>query len=182
MKFGRPAGAAFLAIAVGVTAGCTSSGASPSASTPPSVLASPAPGAAITVEGAWARPSMGVADAMATYLVIRNSGSTADALIGVASDVASTVQMHETVTVAASPSPGDGMAMGSPAPSGAMMAMQPVARIEVPAGATVELKAGGYHIMLTGLKQELKAGDSFTLTLAFEKAGRLPVTVAVRAN
>jgi copper(I)-binding protein len=123
---------------------------------------------------------MGMADAMATYLVVSNSGSAPDALVGVASDVARTVQLHETVVV--SPSPGaSGMGMASPS-GGAMMAMRPVAKVEVPAAGSIELKPGGYHIMLMGMLRQLKPGDTFTVTLTFEKAGTKSVTVEVRAS
>lgn len=173
MKLGVRMGALLVVVSLASSAGCTSSGSSPAASA--------ASSSAITVTSAWARPSIGMADAMAAYMVIANGGSAPDALIGAASDVAATVQMHETVAVGASPGDSAAMAGGSPA-AGGMMAMQPVSRIELPAGATVELKSGGYHIMLTGLKEQLKAGDSFTLTLTFEKAGPLPVTVTLRAS
>ena len=60
------------------------------------------------------------------------------------------------------------------------MKMRPVAGgIELPAGQTVELKPGSLHVMLFDLKQPLKEGDSFPLTLAFEKEGAREVTVRV---
>ena len=63
-----------------------------------------------------------------------------------------------------------------------MMGMQPIARLEIPAGGSVELKPGSYHIMLIGLKQDLKVGDSIEITLKFEKAGEIKVTAAVRES
>ena len=60
--------------------------------------------------------------------------------------------------------------------------MQPVARLEIPAGGSVELKPGSYHIMLIGLKQDLKAGDTIEITLTFEKAGEVKVTAEVRES
>ncbi len=60
--------------------------------------------------------------------------------------------------------------------------MRPVPRVELKSGATLELKPGSYHIMFIGLKQPLLAGTTFALTLKFEKAGSIPVTVDVRAQ
>ena len=62
---------------------------------------------------------------------------------------------------------------------GGMMGMQPVARLEIPAGGTVELKPGGYHIMLMGLARPLKEGDEIELTLSFAKAGDVKVKAKV---
>jgi copper(I)-binding protein len=52
--------------------------------------------------------------------------------------------------------------------------------VEVPAGADLSFAPGGYHVMLMGLKQELKPGDSFPLMLTFEKAGQVTLQVAVK--
>jgi copper(I)-binding protein len=51
----------------------------------------------------------------------------------------------------------------------------------MPAGSTVELKSGGYHIMLMDLKQELKAGSTISITLEFAKAGKITLDVPVNA-
>ncbi len=61
-----------------------------------------------------------------------------------------------------------------------VMSMHPQATVDIPAGGTVEFKPGGLHVMLIGLKQDLKAGDTYTLTLQFRNAGDVPVTVMVR--
>jgi copper(I)-binding protein len=66
--------------------------------------------------------------------------------------------------------------------NGGMMGMQPIARLEIPAGGSVELKPGSYHIMLIGLKQDLKVGDSIEITLKSENAGAAKVTAAVRES
>src|SRR5262245_1688090 len=73
----------------------------------------------------------------AVYVTISNRGSAADALLSASSNVANTVELHETVAQ-------DGK-----------MVMRPLPKIEVPAGGTLEMKPGGYHIMLLGLKQDL---------------------------
>jgi len=126
--------------------------------------ASPSPGS-IRAEGPWARPSMGMDRAGAAYLVLINGSGQDDALVGVTSPQAATVELHETVAGASG-----------------MMAMQPVARIELPKGARVELKPGGYHIMLIGLTQELKVGDTVELTLRFEHGPALVVQAPVRES
>jgi copper(I)-binding protein len=147
----------------------------------------------ITVSGAWSRPSPMVAGAGAAYMVIENTGSEADALVGAASDVAAAVEVHETVDMssampmASTPaesmgmdgeeSPGASTDMGS---GGSMLGMQRVDRVEIPAGGTVELKPGGYHIMLIGLTRELQVGEQIEITLTFEKAGEVTVTAEVR--
>lgn len=146
-----------VAAILALLAGCSSPAASPSAR--------------ITVTDAWARPSSAMAGAGAAYATITNAGSAVDALIGVTSPAAATVEVHETV------------AMGSPEASGSgMMGMRPVARIEIPAGGSIQLKPGSYHVMLIGLVKDLKAGDSIDLTLKFEKAGEITVKAQVRES
>jgi copper(I)-binding protein len=98
----------------------------------------------------------------AAYFTIVNKDSTADRLISAESDVANAVEIHETTM------------------KDNVMSMSPVEAIEVPPNGQVELKPGGYHIMMVGLKQDLNVGDSVTLTLVFEKAGRITVDVAVK--
>jgi periplasmic copper chaperone A len=53
--------------------------------------------------------------------------------------------------------------------------------LSIPAGGSVVLKPGSYHVMLIGLKKALTAGEKFPLTLTFEKAGTISVTVPVQA-
>ena len=60
------------------------------------------------------------------------------------------------------------------------MRMRAVENIPVPANGQTALEPGGYHIMLIGLKQALKEGGSFPLTLTFEKAGSVTVQVPVQ--
>lgn len=141
----------------------------------------------LTVEGAWARTSTGMANAGAAYLVVKNAGTTADALISASSPVAGSAEVHETYVLASPsgammPAASDAMPAASGAMAGEMMGMRPVARIDIPAGGSIELKPGGYHIMLMGLKQELVAGSTISLTLTFEKAPPITATLEVRAN
>jgi periplasmic copper chaperone A len=142
---------------LGLLGGCSGSAASPSAG--------------ITVTDAWARPSSAMASAGAAYATITNAGSEADALIGASSPAAAAVEVHETV------------ALGSPdASGGGMMGMRPVARVEIPAGGSLQLKPGSYHVMLIGLVKDLKAGDTIDLTLKLEKAGEITVKAQVRES
>ncbi len=60
-----------------------------------------------------------------------------------------------------------------------VMRMRDVAALEVRPGEKVQLKPGGYHVMLTELKQPLKVGDKFPLTLTFQNAGAVEVSVWV---
>lgn len=108
-----------------------------------------------------ARPSNPGQQVGAGYLKLANQGAAADRLLSASSPAAAAVEMHS-------------MAM-----EGDVMKMRQVDAIELPAGATVELKPGGYHLMLTGLKGPLKAGDKLPLTLKFAKAGEVVVTVNV---
>ena len=65
--------------------------------------------------------------------------------------------------------------------NGTMQMREVAGGLQVPAKGTVVLKPGSYHVMLIGLKNALKAGDSFPVTLVFEKAGNVSITVPVRA-
>jgi copper(I)-binding protein len=96
------------------------------------------------------------------YLSIENKGSKADKLVAVASPVAASAQIHT-------------MSM-----DGNVMKMREVPSIEIKPSEKLVMKPGdGYHIMLLGLKQPLKAGDKFPLTLTFENAGKVDVSVWV---
>jgi copper(I)-binding protein len=119
----------------------------------------------LTVTEAWARPSTGMALAGAAYLSITNGTGQADALLGVTTPAAKNPELHETT-----------------ADASGMMAMHPVSRIEIPAGGTVKLEPGGYHIMLINLTGEFVAGSTIELTLQFEKAAPVTVTAEVRAS
>ncbi len=117
---------------------------------------------AITVDGAWARTSPMMDMAGAAYLTIHNSGATDDALVGVTSPAANVVETHETKD--------DGTGQ---------MAMMPVESIPVPAGGSVELKPGSYHIMLIELTAPLEAGAVVPLTLTFQSGAVVDVEAVV---
>ena len=153
--------------------------------------ASPATGG-IAVTGAWVRNSTAMTGALAGYFTITNGGATADTLLSASSPAAKTVQLHETVPVASMPAPSGMGGMASPAASPAMgsampssggvMTMVEVSKVDVPAGATVEFKPGGYHLMLMDLAGTLTAGQTVDLTLVFAKAGSITVKAEVRAQ
>lgn len=202
MRIARGHGRAlFLAIAsIALVSACSSSAASPSAG-----AASPSASsvAGISVSGAWIRNSTAVTGTLAGYLVITNNGTAADTLLKAESPIARTVQLHETVSVPAMPSASAMGGAGSPVPSampsasamggmssaapsgsgvGGMMTMVEVLQVEIAAGATVEFKPGGYHIMFTDLIGTLTTGQTVDLTLTFANAGPITVKAEVRAQ
>jgi len=115
----------------------------------------------ITLSDAWVRSPVIIDQSGAAYLVIQNHGA-ADKLQSVTSDAAQTIELHESME------------------SGGMMSMAPVPNIPIPANGRIELKPGGFHMMLMGLTRPLKTGDKVQLTLNFEKAGKIPVTAEVK--
>lgn len=119
----------------------------------------------IEVTGAWVRVPMTATGPAGAFLVITNRGGSADALVSASSPAAQATEVHETKMA-------DDGSMG----------MQRIERLEIPAGGTVELKSGSYHIMLIGLTKPLAAGETIELTLTFEKAGPVVVQAEVRAG
>jgi len=133
------------------------------------VVGAMAQDAPIRLEKSWVRRAPAMPDAgpgaesnAGGYVTIVNRGTSPDALVGATADVAERVELHETRNMAG------------------MMMMEPVAKVEVAAGARVELKPGSYHLMLIGLKRALQPGQTVTLTLRFERAGALTTHAAVR--
>lgn len=109
-----------------------------------------------------ARPTILNQPTGAAYLTIENNGKTTDKLVAASSPVAKTVEIHT-------------MAM-----EGDVMKMREAGSIELKPAETVSMEPGaGYHLMLMGLRQPLKPGDKFPLTLTFEKAGKTEVSVLV---
>ena len=116
----------------------------------------------IMVSQAFARASATpAAKAGSAYLTLANHGSNADRLIRITAAAAQTAGLHETVTE-----------------NGVMM-MRAVDSVELPPGAVIEFKPGGLHVMLSGLTSPLKQGETLSLTLRFETAGEVKVTVPV---
>lgn len=116
----------------------------------------------VGAESAWTRATVPGQPAGGAFLTLRNRGA-ADRLVGARSAAAERVELHS-------------MSM-----DGDVMRMRQIDAIDLPAGASVALAPGGLHLMLMGLKQPLKAGASVPLTLRFEKAGEVAVTLKVEA-
>jgi len=115
-----------------------------------------------TMAGDKGGMSMGGGGTGAVYVTLSNTGSQPDALVSAATDAARTAELHEVLK------------------EGGVMKMRPVKSIPVPAGGNVELKPGGYHIMLLDLKHDLKAGEKIPVTLKFEHGGEVRIEAAVR--
>ncbi|HWM82837.1 MAG TPA: copper chaperone PCu(A)C [Pseudolabrys sp.] len=117
----------------------------------------------LRIEKPWSRATPGGAKIGGGYLTIVNDGASADRLIAVTSSAAAKVEIHE-------------MSMQN-----GVMHMQPVkGGITVEPRKTVALAPGGYHLMLMNLKAPLKQGDKVPVTLEFEKAGKVNVTLDVQ--
>ncbi|MCH9675211.1 MAG: copper chaperone PCu(A)C, partial [Gammaproteobacteria bacterium] len=112
------------------------------------------------IEDAWARPLPPVAPNGAAYFTIHNAGVD-DRLVGIESPVAEQAQMHVHVH------------------QNGVMKMRHVPQMLFPAESTTTLKPGGHHVMLLKLRKPLETGAKFTVTLMFEKAGRVDVPVVV---
>jgi copper(I)-binding protein len=117
----------------------------------------------IAIDHAFARATPPGARSGAAFFVVENVGTTADRLVRAASPIAGAVELHQMAT------------------DGGVMRMRALPALEVRPGEKVELKPGGYHVMLLDLKRPLKAGDTFVLTLTFENAGTVEVAVQVEA-
>jgi copper(I)-binding protein len=134
----------------------------PDSATREAAAAAAAAKANIDVNDGWARATPGNATTAAVYLRIV-SVKDADRLIGAKTAMADKSEVHTSATV-----------------NGAMR-MTPVPNLAIPAGGTVTFSPAGNHIMLTGLKAPLRQGDSFLVTLDFEKAGAHTAVVRIAA-
>ncbi len=117
----------------------------------------------LKVHHPWARPTPPGVTVGAAYFGIQNRGAQPDTLTGFSTPAAGRVELHETKM------------------EGDMMRMRPIAKLEVPAGATVNAEPGGLHLMLIDLKQPLVLGQRIPLTLQFARAGRVQVEVVVES-
>jgi copper(I)-binding protein len=116
----------------------------------------------LVITQAWTRATPKGAKTGGGYLTIENKGSAPDRLIGGSADIAGSAQIHEMST------------------EGGMMKMRPVENgLTIEPGKTVKLAPGGYHLMMMDLKQPLKRGDKVPVTLEFEKAGKVTISLDV---
>lgn len=116
---------------------------------------------AVVIDNARARFT--TTDVGAVYFDVRVTGA-GDALVAAAAEIAEDAQLHEIATV-------DGSAMMREVAGG----------IAIAPGGSVSLRPGGYHVMLLGVAEPPAPGETFALTLEFERAGRVTVDVAVEA-
>jgi periplasmic copper chaperone A len=115
----------------------------------------------ITVNDAWARPAAQDGNG-AVYFLLQNHSSAADELIAVTSDVAEATELHESKM------------------TGDVMQMQQVMSLPIQGKASIEFAPGGYHVMLIGLKQDLRLGDEFQIRLQFKTHEEITLTVPVQ--
>jgi copper(I)-binding protein len=113
---------------------------------------------ALDISGPWSRATPKGAPVAAGYLTIKNTGTTADRLVGGSSEAAAKVEVHE-------------MTMDN-----GVMRMRPITGgLEIKPGETVEFKPQGLHLMFIKPKNPLKQGDHVKTILEFEKAGKVEV-------
>ena len=116
----------------------------------------------VAIADPWSRAMPPNAPNGAAYFRVRNRSGEPDRIVSVRTDIAETVELHTHDM------------------EGGMMQMRQVESIEVPAAGEVLLKPHGLHVMLFGLNQPLVDGESFNLTVVFEKAGELDLTVDIK--
>jgi periplasmic copper chaperone A len=117
----------------------------------------------LVISQAWSRATPNGAKIAGGYLTIENKGTAPDKLIGGNGDIAGKVEVHE-------------MSMNN-----GVMTMRPLDKgLVIEPGKTVKLAPGGYHLMMFDLKGPLKQGDKVPVTLVFEKAGKVNVSLDVQ--
>jgi copper(I)-binding protein len=118
----------------------------------------------LVITQAWSRATPGGAKIAGGFLTIENKGAAPDRLVSGSSDIMGKVEIHE-------------MAMNN-----GVMTMRPLDKgLAIEPGKTVKLAPGGYHLMLMDLKQPFKQGDKVPVTLEFEKAGKVALSLDVQA-
>lgn len=144
----RGGAALALGVAMMVFAGC-------------SAPAAPANPANIVVEGAWIAAPRG-GDAASGFAKIRNTGASADRLLGVSTRRASMTMLHDMAIT-----------------DGVMSMRAASAGFAVPGGGELALSPSGAHIMLMGISSPLQSGETVEMDLTFERAGRISVPFVV---
>lgn len=115
----------------------------------------------LTIIHPWARASAGAAKNGAAYLDVVNNGAAPDRLVAVSTPAAAHAELHMHAS------------------ENGIMKMRPVDGIEIAPGQHIVLQPGGFHVMLMGLAAPLVEGENFPLTLTFEKAGSIEVSVTI---
>jgi periplasmic copper chaperone A len=117
----------------------------------------------LVISQAWSRATPGGAKTGGGFLTIENKGSAPDRLVAVSGDFAGKIEVHEMAV------------------KNGVMTMRPLENgLTIEPGKTVALAPGGYHLMMLDLKAPLKQGDKLPVTLQFEKAGAVAVTLDVQ--
>lgn len=116
----------------------------------------------LVIDQPYARATPPNAKVAGGYLMITNNGDEADRFIGASADFAKRVEIHKMAME------NDVMKM-SPVPEG----------LEIPAGGSVQLKPGSFHLMFMSIATQLNEGDVQTITLEFEKSGKIEVVFNV---
>ena len=119
-------------------------------------------GADVEIEGAYARASIPNAPNSAAFFVIKNNSDKDIAITSANSDIAEKNELHTHIK------------------ENQMMKMMKIEKLVVPAKSSLELKSGGDHVMLMGLKKELKAGDEISLELSFSDGDKKSIKVPVK--
>lgn len=122
----------------------------------------------VSISGPWARVTAPEAKTSAAYMTIASKDGDVLTKASVPASIAGMAQLHGTTTS------GESMS--------AMKGMKEVEKIDVPAGGSVQLKPGGYHIMLMELAKPIAAGDTVPVTLTFEQAGEVTVDAVARES
>ena len=126
------------------------------------MLASAFAHAQVTVSEPWIRATVGGQKVAGGYMQLKSARDTA--LVAANSPAAATVEVHEMAVV------------------DNVMKMRALQKLDVPAGRTVELKPGGYHIMLINIKEPMKIGAKIPLQLIFEDKDKKRETVDITAE
>ena len=117
----------------------------------------------LVISQAWSRATPNGAKIGTGHFTIENKGTTADKLVGVSGEVSDKIEVHE-------------MSMNN-----GVMKMRPVdGGLTIEPGKTVKLSPNGYHLMIMDLKSPLKQGGKVPVTLEFEKASKVAVTLDVQ--
>lgn len=117
----------------------------------------------LTVDRAWARASMGAGTTGAVFLELRNAGGEPLRIVSAATPLAEKAELHTHIM-------NDGV-----------MQMRQVEALEIPAGGMLLLQPGGDHVMLFGMTQLLKEGETFELTLISDSGEEVTFPVMVMA-
>lgn len=119
-------------------------------------------GADVEIDGAYARASIPNVPNSAAFFVIKNNSDKDIAITSANSDIAEKNELHTHIK------------------ENEMMKMMKIEKLVVPAKSSLELKSGGDHVMLIGLKKELKAGDEISLELSFSDGDKKSIKVPVK--